>query len=314
MLTHPMSDLDRLQSLLSSGASCVWVVTDEEEHALRLVRDAAMSAGRPICQWDIIRGIRDGLVVPAPAPEAGTEHPAAALYRFSEREDGSVCVMLDLIAHLSDERTLRAARDVIGAFESQRERALPAGTLVFIDHRADLPEVLRSSAARLEFSPPDDPEIESILVATLRRENQHRPIHVNISKRALASVIQNLRGLTRSQIERTISAAVAEDREFSPDDLAGILARKRQILEGEGLLEFVEAPTDMDQIGGLGKLKQWLKERERGPHPRGHQVRHRCAPRHPDARGPGSRQEPVRKGDRNSLEKAPAQARPRRSL
>src|SRR5205823_9973584 len=45
-------------------------------------------------------------------------------------------------------------------------------------------------------------------------------------------------------------------------DINEILARKRQALSGSGLLEYVQAPTSLDEIGGLAKLKSWLCQRQ----------------------------------------------------
>jgi len=272
-----MADQDRLRSLLESSHPCIFIPTDEEEYAMRMVRDAAMSLGCPVRQWDVVRGISDGLLYPSPnKPEDGTEHPAAALYRFAGYTEPTICVMLDLIGHLADERTLRAARDAIGAFDRAQESGwgaqagqgpargnqLSGGRLVIIDHRDGLPPVLQSCAARLELAAPDETEIEAIVVATLRRVHRLRPIEIGISKRDLAMIVANLRGISRRQIEQVVIEAVWDDRKFSPADLPAILARKREMVCEGGLLEFVQAPTDMNQIGGLGRLKQWLKERE----------------------------------------------------
>src|ERR1044071_4085330 len=59
-----VSDLERLQSLIQAGNTCLWITTDEEEQALRLVRDAAMALSRPVLQWGAGRGVTDGLGAP----------------------------------------------------------------------------------------------------------------------------------------------------------------------------------------------------------------------------------------------------------
>src|SRR5690606_24637510 len=50
-------------------------------------------------------------------------------------------------------------------------------------------------------------------------------------------------------------------RSFDIYDLNSILAIKRQLLRGSGLLEYVEAPVDLDAVGGMRTLKRWLRQR-----------------------------------------------------
>jgi ATP-dependent 26S proteasome regulatory subunit len=252
-----MKDLQRLNSLLQSSTPCVWITTDEEDYALQLVRDVAMDLGRPVRQWSVVRGITDGLVTGR--PQEGTEHPAAAFFKLAEEINGGICVMLDPIAHLGDERTLRAAREMLHRFEQPHPTP---NRLVIIDHRDSMPAVLRAYSKRLNISAPDEAEIEELVMATLRRIHRQRPIELDISKRDMRAVVRNLRGLSRRQIEQVTTEVVWEDRRFCAADLPAILAHKRQIVECDGLLEFVQAPTDMGQIGGLASLKQWLQRRE----------------------------------------------------
>jgi AAA+ superfamily predicted ATPase len=243
---------------MRSSAPCLSIVSDEESYALGLVRDAAMELRRPLLQWNAVRGVTDGLMTPS-TPVPGTENPAAALFMLSKLTDGSIILMQDLSGHLEDARTLRALRDLIGAIELS---AGAVGPLVLLDYKDALPPVVRAAARRVDLAYPDEAEIEQLVVSTLRALNRERPIEVDISKRGLASIVKNLRGLTRRQVEQVITEAVWDDRRFHAGDLDVILARKRQLVQADGLLEFVQAPTDMSQIGGLTRLKDWLAKRE----------------------------------------------------
>lgn len=253
-----MSDLTRLQSLLESPGVFVTIRTEEESHALSLVRDCAMAAGLPLRLWDVLYGIRDGLVSPS-QPESGTEHPAAALIRFTQYTEPAICVMLDIAGHLSDERTLRALREAAAVFTARHDLGL---RLVLIDHKDSLPMVVRSCATNVDLLPPDEVEIENLLKSTVRRINKQSPIEASMTSREFDAMVRNLRGLTRQQIRQTITEAVIHDRRFDAADLPRVLARKRDLIRSDGLLEFVEAPTSMDHIGGLSRLKQWLQRRE----------------------------------------------------
>lgn len=232
------------------------MVTFEEEYALGLVREAAFQIGSPMRLWSIVGGVRDGLVKDKP-PIPETEHPAAALYHLAHQlEQPAICVTLDLAGHLSDERTMRLLRDLIARFRSG------GGTLVMIDHAASIPSVIKAVSMPFELSLPDEKELGTLVRLTLRAANKEEDIEVDITRRGLNTIVRNLRGLTRSQAERIILDCVAEDRRFDAGDINKVLALKRQLLQKEGLLEFVETPVDLSEIGGLRQLKQWLKQRQ----------------------------------------------------
>ncbi len=248
-------DLKKLEQLVRGLHPCVSIVTYEEAYALRLVHDTAMSVGCDLKVWSVIDGVRDGLFREA-EPVKDTEHPAAGLYHMWRQDDAGTCVTLDLADHLRDARTLRVLRDLVQAF-AQDERCL-----VMIDHTEALPAVVEACATRFELSLPEEKELEAILRETLRRHHREEKIEVHLRRRELGVILRNLRGLTRRQVEQILTEAVVDDRRFDAKDLNLVLARKRQAIRSHGLLEYVQAPVDLEEIGGLRRLKRWLAQRQ----------------------------------------------------
>ena len=255
-----MNDRQRLAHLLRAGYPCISVVTQEESHVLGIVRDVAFEmgcdlSGSGMWLWSIVGGVRDGLISDS-KPIANTEHPAAGLYYLNQLADRSVVVTLDLADHLSDARTLRLLRDLLDRF-----RAL-GSHLVMIDSNDSLPDVVGAQAAHFDISLPDEQELEELVRDTLRDIHREGKIEVDITRPNWRTIIRNLRGLNRQQVMRIITECVAEDRRFDEHDLNTVLAAKRRTLHGGGLLEFVEAPVDLSEIGGLCHLKGWLSQRQ----------------------------------------------------
>ncbi|MBC7834991.1 MAG: AAA family ATPase [Phycisphaerales bacterium] len=259
------SNLARLEALLRAGHPSILVVTHEEAEALDLIRTAAINTSKSLRMWSIVRGLSEGLLAGG-ISYPNTENPAAALYQASLESDPQIIVMLDLIPHLADERTMRSWREAVAWFASPAESGGPAkpGQIILIDHSASIPPVVASHSVRFEIALPDEPELEQIVRDSLRRAHRERPIEADIRKSALKTVVRNLRGLPRRQVERLVYEAVCDDRKFNEKDVERLLMRKRELLHADGLLEFVEAPTSIDQVGGLGRLKAWLKQREAG--------------------------------------------------
>ena len=250
-------DVQRLGELLAARHACISITTFEECYALQVLNEVAIERGTNLRVWSVTVGMRDGALAGAP-PVPDTDHPAAALFSLTRDRviPMGITVMLDLCGHLRDERTLRAFREAVDA------RSAAGDTIVLIDQCPDLPPAVRAIAARFELSYPDERELEQIIRATLRKLNDERRITVDVTRATLSAMLRNLRGLTRRQAAQVIASCVCDDRRLDANDINHMLAHKRQALGSDGLLEYVEAPVSIDDVGGLSKLKLWLKRRQ----------------------------------------------------
>src|SRR5262249_49438857 len=140
--------------------------------------------------WTVIDGLRDGLVADQP-PIPETQHPAAALFFLKRQDKKTITVMLDLVPHLKDERTLRAARELVSYYSGS------GSTLLVIDYLDEMPPVLSCDAARFELSLPKETEIDELVKKTLRQWNYDGGIAIDIKKSAYEAIIRNLSGLSR---------------------------------------------------------------------------------------------------------------------
>jgi SpoVK/Ycf46/Vps4 family AAA+-type ATPase len=131
-----------------------------------------------------------------------------------------------------------------------------------IDHSDTTSLAVSANSTRYFIAPPVDDEIEEILKRSLAKINRRSAITIDVSRSQLAAIVGNLRGLSRWQIEQAVAATVADDRTFNADDLMTVIRAKRQILQAAGVLEFVDTPASMDEIGGLSRLKKWLHQRK----------------------------------------------------
>lgn len=251
-----MNDVQALEKLLNARHPCVEIVTTEEAEALHVVRDAMMGRSEPFFIWSVLHGLYDGRFGnPDTVPES--ENAAPALFHLATHREPVVAAMLDLQAHLEDPRAYRALRETIDRMRQTR------GHLILIDHEDKLPPAIRAHTTRLDLSYPDEDELEQIVRRTLKELNREVGIHVEIQRSTYQMIIKNLRGLTRREAEMVIVDAVMDDKRFDENDLNHILARKRQLLSSTGMLEYVESPATLDEIGGLERLKGWLAKREK---------------------------------------------------
>ncbi|TKJ37427.1 MAG: ATPase [Planctomycetes bacterium B3_Pla] len=250
-----MDDTEQIRQLIEDGYCCISIVTHEEQYALQILREVAIDLGREMLIWSVAGGVRKG-ILPDSLFVDNTETPATGLYHLADAEPHSICVTLDLAEHLKGGLTLRAWRDLIDSFDKNRS------TLVMIDNGDTLPEVAKSYTRRFEISFPDEKELKDLTRKTLQRFHRYNPIEVAITQKGLDTIVRNLRGLSRRQAERIIIDTVAGDKRFDDDDINTVIAGKRRMLHRDSLLEYIETPLDLSEIGGMRRLKRWLNQRQ----------------------------------------------------
>jgi AAA+ superfamily predicted ATPase len=251
-----MTDRARFEQLILAHHPCVTVTTPDEAYVLTLLREIAVEAGREVWQWSFSEGLGDALLSNSPTI-AETEHPAGALYYLIHNVTRPIiCALLDLPGHLKDERVARLLRDAIAHFDRI------GGMLVLVHAGGELSPAITAVATVFDVSFPDKTELESILRETIRMVSAERQVTVNLTRHGLSSIVRNLQGLTRAQAKRVIVDCVSEDCRLDESDVNAVLAGKRRALSGAGMLQYVESPVALSEVGGLNKLKEWVLQRK----------------------------------------------------
>ncbi|MFC1738118.1 AAA family ATPase [Planctomycetota bacterium] len=253
-----MTDVEQFEQLINSGCPSVSIITLEEQYALNVIRRVAQKLERDVWIWSASEGVRDGLAMLDDGLSiAETDKPDAGLSNLAGAKEGAVCVTLDLADYFkSGGKTQRLVRDMIESFQETGK------TLVMIDSNDKLPDVIKSYAKPFEISYPDENELEDIIRKTLKRIHRKTPIEIGITRSGLNVIVRNLRGLTRRQAEQVIIDATAYDQRFDDNDINVVIAGKRRMIQRGGLLDYIETPLNLDEIGGMKHLKKWLETRK----------------------------------------------------
>ncbi len=248
-----------VRSALTGHHPLVWIPTEDEEHIRAMISaELAGAVNRSFHSWSATRGLCPALFEDERALP-NTENPAAALLKTAQElhRDG-VTVFYDLVPYLGDARTLRALREAIRSAQERR------ATIVMVDHGGELPGSIAGSAFVFEPHYPDEQEIEDILRRTVKSLHGEGAVQPELTRAELASIVKNLRGLTRQQVRRAVREACLSDGRFDREDIASIITIKQNLIaqaRGGSILEFVKAPASLDEIGGLNDLKRWLNLR-----------------------------------------------------
>jgi AAA+ superfamily predicted ATPase len=253
--TRGRGDVQRLQQLFLSQHPCLSICTVEEDEALQTLRTMSVEAGVDMWEWSSSVGLRDGLLADS-EPIADTAAAVAALYKLKMLTKPAVIAMVDLSGHLKDDRVLRMLRDLL-----HKCSGCGGWMVALIEATSELPPAIRAIATPFDLSLPGEEELEEVVKSVLRQQNSMVPLRVDIDRRGFATIIRNLRGLSARQARQVILDTITPDRSFEISVVNKVLAEKRKQFQSAGLLEYVESPVDLGEIGGLNRLKEWLRVR-----------------------------------------------------
>ena len=251
-MQEPLNPSDEITRIITSDTPLLYVVTWEEErleHMLSNASQALFGDDRPVWQWTAALGFTSG-----PGQDRGLLDPVEALAFIIHAETDAIFLMKDL-PELFETKTalVRALRDVYDNLSTR------PGTLVLSHPSVVIPAGLGKEVQLLELDLPDAQELHELLTTL----NNGYPEESRASDEWLERVSYATQGLssneTRDLFRQLISEAVLEiDKALSE-----INRTKAQLLMKENCLEVITKTYDIDNIGGLDKLKKWVVSRQK---------------------------------------------------
>jgi SpoVK/Ycf46/Vps4 family AAA+-type ATPase len=265
MAAGPTNFRESLALLFRARFPILYVESFEEPRVLAEIRAVAtdpllMRTVRPVYIWSSTRGFvgLDG------AAQKNTADPKAAVEWTLKQDGAGVFIMLDLHAHLGDERRpadpqlVRLLRDVAAAFQSGSS----ARVLIVVAPLLRLPQELEKDVTLVDFPLPNEKEIRGVLDAMITA-NSHADSRIKIEVDSLGRerLAKAALGLTLNEATNAFARAMVDDGVLSNDDVHVIMDEKKQIVRKAGLLDFVDVTLNLDDVGGLQNLKRWLAKR-----------------------------------------------------
>lgn len=238
-----------LTTYLRAGYPGLAVITSEEARAEADIAAACASVERRLHAWSSTEGLvdtTDGRVTPCPDPLDALQLLDGM---FAADNPRHVVLLRDLQLHLdqSDPLLVRRLKDILRVAKSNGH------AIILLGCRLKLPAELEHEITHVDFSLPDPARLGAVLDGILKSAKL-KNVHEVVKEAALQSAL----GLTTTEAENAFALSVVETRGIDPKVIA---REKARTLKRNGLVEVVEATTSLDDIGGLGQLKEWLQRR-----------------------------------------------------
>lgn len=234
----------------------LWVVTPEEERALKEIEALAEGQRKRLWLWSGTVGLSN-----AATPnrvDASKRDPLSLLTTLLEESEGGIWVLRDFHPFLRDANVVRRLREVAFALRTSNKTILLLGGVLKI------PPELEKEVTVVDFALPNAEQLQQTLVGVIESAQRNGKIEVALDKRQRTRLVQACMGLTENEAADALAKAIVQaSGRLDGDAIEAVTAEKQQIIRKSGLLEFYASEERLTNVGGLATLKEWLRKRVR---------------------------------------------------
>ena len=140
------------------------------------------------------------------------------------------------------------------------KKILPGrSVLIYCDERRFIPDELSSLVYFLDLRPPLEDELKDITRKFIK-DNK-----LVLDEKSIEQLSSKCVGMSEDSFTQILKkAAFEEDKDFAEIVIPKANETKKQFVDKSGLLKYVNAAVDIDNdVGGLGYLKWWLRQKEK---------------------------------------------------
>lgn len=239
-----------LDLLIRARYTLVLIASLEEERVTAQLTALCDRGQRTLFAWDqadLLTRLAGTGVEPAAAADA------LAVLDSIHRYDGDAVFLLKDF-HLcwrNQPRILRKLRNVVQALKF-------TGTTIIVTTPGEgLPDELKDEGVAIDLPPPGADELQALLddLAALPG------VTVDVDQPTRQRIVHLSLGLSLAQARRVFGKAMVSGGALRDDDIEMIAQEKREIIRGSGALEYYAASETLADVGGLERLKDWLRLR-----------------------------------------------------
>lgn len=249
-----MSEQHDLEILINGHIPIIQIETHEEKRALDLITRIATQHFIPIFRWTVTEGMtRRDIDLGA---QKHVADPKDVLRHIKSSSLTGIYVLIDFHPYINDPINARLLKEIAMSFDGGK------GKLVLMSPQLDLSGDLERMSARFQLRLPDANELEQLIKNEARLWQQQNVNRVRTDSSTLEQLVQNLAGLPANDAKRLIRNAIVDDGAITESDLPEVMQAKYKLLNQDNVIAFEYETTKFSEVGGMAKLKNWLKQRQ----------------------------------------------------
>jgi SpoVK/Ycf46/Vps4 family AAA+-type ATPase len=243
------SPVRRIEKGLAARYPLFYVRCGEEDRLEALLAQLAAShygEARPLAVWTSTDGFAGG----GGGADAARD-PLQALRSIAAADRDGFYLLKDLPALFDDLNLVRGLRNL---YEQLADR----NTFVFLSHpQLRIPEPLSHQLFVVELGLPTEREIHAHLAGIAAQSQVLDRVPDDVMARSAAA----MKGMALNEVGHLYRRLIAEDKLDLDAALPEIHEEKAAALLKEACLKYIPKIVDLEQVGGLDNLKEWVEGR-----------------------------------------------------
>lgn len=240
---------DELSLLLKARYPIIYINTIEEDRVEYVIRKTIKNTlNRSIYTWDFIDGYTNN-----PNNEGFAKRNPLQALELIERltcETPALFLLKDFNRFLTDVSVSRKLKNI------SRVLKLQPKTIVILSSEINIPKELQDLVTVLSFQLPNEIEINQELNRLIDSLN------LEITPQLLENLTRACQGLSLERIRRVLSKIIVTYKKIDDKSITLLLSEKKQIIRQTEILEYWSTTDNIQKIGGVDNLKDWLKKRK----------------------------------------------------
>ena len=250
--------LDDIRSRIEAGYPLLFLKTNEEDRWERELAELALEIERGLVTWTITKGLQPHVSdIEGDAPSA-----TRLLEQLLDYPQEHLFLLKDFHPFLTDPVVLRQMRDLLPDLIAQRK------TLLLFGPVTKVPVELEKDSVRIELPLPAYEDLREAFDQAIGEIRGADPTSLELNSDDEDRLIKAVMGLTSQEAHRAWFRALKGRSKLSDEVFTTLISEKRTLASGSDLLEFYDLEENVNDIGGLDQLKEWMSKRAEAYTPR----------------------------------------------
>lgn len=238
---------EQLIRYMDAGFPIIYLHTFEEDKAMNIIK--SVSCGRGIIEWSIegLLDYKEGINV----PDAAIEETLNMFMHDNTNLDQKIVILKDIYVFFDDSTIIAKLKNIA----LQISRGLECN-IIILSPVVKIPREIESFITILEMDYLSENEIRLVIEKFIEEQRLDK-----LNDNLLDEMSMTFKGLSEFEIRNLLALALSDDGDITRSDLALIFEQKRQIIKKSGILEMIPLRENLNDIGGLENLKDWIRRK-----------------------------------------------------